>query len=363
MALLSPVTTHFLVGSQLLDNEQIERGHINRTYMSVVQKEGNVERYIYQHINKSIFPNPPRLMDNITAVLNHLHSKRGNYEGILELIPNTDGTMFHLDQDGEYWRCYRYVENSTTYDVVPSPEVAYEAAIAFGNFLNELSDLPSDNFHITIPDFHNTNFRLEQLEAALANPVPGRIEMAAKELDFVDSQRNLAGRLMNVITRYPETIRIVHNDTKVNNVLFCENGKVGKTVIDLDTVMPGTVLFDIGDLIRTACNAAAEDEQDLSKVKFNKDHFAAIIRGFAETTGRSIHNAEWDAMPYSGAVITLTVGIRFLTDFLNGDKYFQIHRENHNLDRCRTQFELVRQMLDVADELERIVLTEREKLV
>lgn len=361
MALMSPITTHFVVGSELVGQEPIERGHINRTYLSVVQKDGQVDRYIYQLINKAVFPNPPRMMDNIRAVLDHLHAKRGSTEGTLELVQNADGSWFHQDDEGEFWRCYRYIENSSTYDIVPNPEIAYQAALAFGTFLNEVSDLPTSGFHITIPDFHNTEFRLSQLDAAMANPAPGRISLATEEIDFVNRHRELGGRLMHVVKRHPEAIRIVHNDTKVNNVLFCDQGKVGKAVIDLDTVMPGTVLFDIGDLIRTACNAAAEDEQDLSKVIFNKDHFAAIIRGFAESTGSTIHPAEWDAMPYSGAIITMTVGIRFLTDFLNGDTYFRTHRENQNLDRCRTQFELVRQMLDNADELERIVMAERAR--
>lgn len=362
MALASPITTHFVLGSELIGQETIERGHINQTYMSVVQKDGQIGRYIYQHINKSVFPDPPRMMDNIKAVLDHIHAKRGTAADSLELVANADGSYYFKDENGEFWRCYRYIEDTTSYDIVPNPEVAYQAALAFGSFLNEISDLPTEGFHITIPDFHNTEFRLRQLDAALANPVTGRLEIAAAEIDFVNRHRELGSRLMHIVDHYPEAIRIVHNDTKVNNVLFCGEGKVGKAVIDLDTVMPGTILFDIGDLIRTACNAAAEDETDLSKVIFNKDHFAAIIRGFAESTGQSIHPAEWDAMPYCGAVITLTVGIRFLTDFLNGDTYFRTHRKNQNLDRCRTQFELVRQMLDSADELERIVMAERDRL-
>ncbi|MFM9873800.1 MAG: phosphotransferase enzyme family protein [Fimbriimonadaceae bacterium] len=363
MALLSPVTSHFLANSQLLEHEVIERGHINRTYMSVIRKDGETHRYIHQHINKFVFPNPEEMTKNIRRVLDHVNAKNTGRPGLLEIVPNENGLDFHLDEDGEFWRCFKYVENSTSFDIVPNPDIAYKAAHAFGSFLNDLSDLNQDNFHITIPNFHNTLFRLEQLDDALANPAPGRIDLAQAELDFVNQNRQLAGQLMKVIQDHPEAIRIVHNDTKVNNILFNEHTLEAMTVIDLDTVMPGTVLFDIGDLIRTACNNAAEDERDLTKVVFDKDKFAAIIKGFAETTGKSLHPAEWDAMPACGAIITLTIGIRFLTDFINGDKYFQVHRENHNLDRCRTQIELAKQMLAQMPELEAIVATAKAQTV
>lgn len=355
MALLTPITTHFLSDGQLMSDELIERGHINRTYMSVIRTAGVTERFIHQHINKFVFPNPPAMMKNIRRVVDHVNSKTPNIAEHLTLIPSEPGKDFYLDENNEYWRCFRYVEGSTTFDVVPNPDIAYKAAVAFGSFLNKLSDLPTKDFHITIPDFHNTLFRLKQFDEARHNPAPGRIELADDEIAFVESNRALAGRLMQIVHNHPEAIRIVHNDTKVNNVLFCEKTLEALTVIDLDTVMPGTVLFDIGDLIRTGTSTSAEDEQDLSLVQFDIEKFAAIIRGFAETTGKSLHPAEWSAMPVCGAVITLTIGIRFLTDYLNGDKYFKTHRDNHNLDRCRTQFELVRQMLDQLPQLEKIV--------
>lgn len=359
MAILSPITPQFLPHGQLLQDTQIEQGHINRTYMTVVREGGETLRYIHQHINTTVFPNAPEMMKNIRRVINHLAEKRPNYSGNLHLIPSQDGLDYYLDDDGHYWRCYKYVEGSTSFDIVPNPDIAYQAALTFGTFLNDLSDLSPSEFHITIPDFHNTLFRLSQFDRALANPVDRRVELAQEEIEFIQSHRELAGKLMAVIQEYPEAIRVTHNDTKVNNVLFSEETLTGLTVIDLDTVMPGTALFDIGDLIRTACNTAAEDERDLSKVVFDESKFAAIIRGFAETTGKSLHPAEWDAMPYCGAVITLTIGIRFLTDFLNGDTYFRTHRPNQNLDRARTQIHLVKQMLQQIDALTQIVETQR----
>lgn len=355
MALLTPITTHFLADGQLLESEPIERGHINGTHLTVIKTKGVTERFIHQHINKIVFPNPPEMMKNIRRVIDHIRSKNETSTSLLHLIPSDDGTDFYMDANREYWRCFRYIEGSTTYDIVPNPEIAYKAAVAFGKFLNDLADLPHKDFHITIPDFHNTLFRLKQLDKAIKNPAPGRIELASDEISFVRQNRDLAGRLMRIVHNHPEAIRVVHNDTKVNNVLFCEKTLEAITVIDLDTVMPGTVLFDIGDLIRTGTSTSAEDEQDLSKVSFDLDKFAAIIRGFAETTGKSLHPSEWEAMPVCGAVITMTIGIRFLTDHLNGDKYFKVHRDNHNLDRARTQFELVRQMLAQLPELEAIV--------
>jgi aminoglycoside phosphotransferase (APT) family kinase protein len=362
METLAPIAHHFTQDSVLNKSEKIERGHINRTYLSVVTHHGQTIRLIHQHINKSIFPNPPRMMDNIKAVLDHLESKNGSGDKSLKIVPSDTGTLYYKDDEGEFWRCYEFVENSVTFDIVPNTDIAYKAAHRFGLFLRDLADLQIADFHITIPNFHNTSFRLQSLDKALSDPVVGRLDLARAEVDYVNQNRSIATKLMDVIEANPEVVRIVHNDTKVNNVLFDEHTLDATTVIDLDTVMPGTVLFDIGDLIRTACNTAAEDERDLTKVNFDQGKFAAIIRGFAETTGPSIHPAEWEAMPYCGAVITMTIGIRFLTDFLNGDTYFAVHRENHNLDRCRTQFELARQMLAQIDELKAIVQTERAKL-
>ncbi len=355
MAILTPITPHFLPSGTLLEGDLITRGHINRTYVSVVQQDGATKRYVHQLINTHVFRDPVRMMDNIRWVIEHLAAKRSGDPGLLHLLPNDDGEVYFKDDEGNYWRTYNYVEGSTVFDIVPSAEVAYEAAVAFGKFLHDLSDLDAQRFHITIPDFHHTPRRIERFKQALAQPVEGRTETCQAEIEFVLRNEDLGGALINVLENHPETIRVTHNDTKVNNVLFCEKSLKGMTVIDLDTVMPGSVLFDVGDLIRTACNSAAEDEQDLSKVQFDFDKYAAIVRGFAETIGDTLHPAEWDAMASCGAVITLECGIRFLTDYLDGDKYFRIHRDGQNLDRARTQFHLVQQMIDRMDEMKAAV--------
>lgn len=345
MALLSPVLPRFQIEGAMVDADQILRGHINRTYVSTVEDGGATRRYVHQWINKSIFADPPKLMENIQRVVDHVSAKR---PGQLQLVPHVDGSSYFQDEHGEYWRTYHFVEGTSVVDVVDSPEVAYEAASTFGQFLSDLSDLDPSSFHITIPDFHNTPKRMEQLSTAVKEASPERLAEAQPLLDYVYSIDHLAPKLTRVLDEFPEASRVTHNDTKVNNVLFdAETGK-GKCVIDLDTVMPGTVLFDIGDLVRTACNTAAEDEKSLSAVGFDAARFKAIVEGFASTT--EFHKAEWHAMPYCGAVITYECGTRFLADFLRGDTYFHTAYEGHNLVRAKVQFELVRQMLDqIAD--------------
>lgn len=355
MALLSPVIPHFELEGDLVDADQIVRGHINKTYVSTLEEQGVCKRYVHQWINKQVFPEPEKVMENIDRVVSHRNKKRDLEKGRLDLIPQNDGRVFYLDDDGEYWRTYNFVEGSKVFDVVESPDIAYEAAIAFGEFLQDLSDLDAKDFHVTIPDFHHTPKRLQQLEAALDGASAERAIEAKGDLDFVGKNSEIASKITDVLDRFPETWRVTHNDTKVNNVLFDDETMKGMTVIDLDTIMPGSVLFDIGDLVRTACNTAAEDEADLTKVGFDAARFEAIVQGFAETTGESMNAAEWDVLPYAGAVITYECGTRFLADYLNGDKYFQTKYTDHNLVRARTQFELVRQMMEQVDGLSEIV--------
>lgn len=358
MALLQPITPQFCPSGRLVSGGQIVRGHINRTYLATVETDGVEEQFVQQWINTTVFPRPVEMMSNIKRVVEHIALKRPGERGLLRLIENTQGLPYFVDDDGGYWRMYNYIGGTVAYDVVPSDAVALEAARTFGRFLNDLADLDARDLFETIPDFHNTPKRLERLKSAIALPVDGQ-KSAVTETDFAMDNRDLADRLTATYEDNPESLRATHNDTKVNNVLFCEETGAGITVIDLDTVMPGSILFDVGDLVRTACNTAAEDEQDLSLVSFDTTRFRMIVRGFAETVGQTLTNQEWDAMPYCGATITYECGMRFLTDHLEGDRYFAVHREGHNLDRCRTQFELVRQMRDKLGDLRQIVQEER----
>ncbi len=359
MAILKPVAPHFCPEGRLVSGDQILRGHINRTYVSTIEEHGTTSRYVQQWINTAIFRDPPRMMENIRKVVEHIQGKRAGEEGLLRLIADRSGQTYWVDDEGGYWRMYNFVEDTDVYDVVPNATVAYEAARTFGRFLSDLADLDPSDFHVTIPGFHDTPGRLAAFESVLADPVVGRRESAADEIEFVKGTCHIADRLTRVVEDDPSCLRVTHNDTKVNNVLFSSKSGKGLTVIDLDTVMPGTVLFDVGDLVRTACNSAAEDEPDLAQVKFMADRFGEIVRGFAETMGHGLTEAEWSAMAYAGPVITFECGVRFLSDHLDGDRYFQIHRKDHNLHRARVQFELVRQMLGQMDGLQAAVASAR----
>lgn len=336
---LRPVAEMFLLHGDFLEAVPYGSGHINDTYAAVFDQGGTRVRYIFQRINHRVFQNPVALMDNIQRVTAHLQTKlpREKSRRALTLIPARDGRPFHRDAAGHYWRCYLFIEGARTYDAVQSPRQAYEAARAFGRFQELLADLPPPRLHETIPDFHHTPKRLAALEAALAADVAGRVRDCGPEIEFVMQRRALTCALLDA--GLPE--RITHNDTKLNNVMLDDATGEGVCVIDLDTVMPGLALYDFGDQVRTTTSPAKEDERDLSKVGLRREMFEALARGYLETAGRFLTREEKRLLVVAGKVITLEIGIRFLTDFLAGDVYFKVHRPGHNLDRCRTQFQLV----------------------
>ncbi|MCB0825002.1 MAG: aminoglycoside phosphotransferase family protein [Armatimonadetes bacterium] len=355
MQVADSVTHHFQIDGRVIEEGAIERGHINETRFVVVDNEGDIKRYVHQRINAHIFPDPPKMMDNIARVCAHLLRKRGNPEEILQLVPIHEGLSYYRDDNGEYWRTYRFVENTKVYDIVESPEVAYQAAVAFARFVRDIGDLDHARLHLTIPGFHHTPQRVEVFERTIPEATPERKAAAAAEIDFARRNEDLAEKLVSVMDVRPDTIRAVHNDTKVNNVLFHQETGEAVCVLDLDTIMPGTILFDIGDLIRTACNKAAEDEPDIDCVEFNLQTFQAVIEGYADVLGSDLTEEEWDALPYAGIVMTYQQGVRFLTDYLDGDHYFGIHYPEHNLVRTKCQFALTQKMLDALPEMTRIV--------
>jgi aminoglycoside phosphotransferase (APT) family kinase protein len=254
----------------------------------------------------------------------------------LTLVPARDGLVYHLDQDGNYWRAYLFIERALTYDAVESPGQAFEAAKAYGRFQKLLADLPGPRLHDTIPDFHNTAKRFAALETAVARDVANRAKFAQREIDFARAREPIATLLSGA--NLPE--RVTHNDTKFNNVMLDVATGEGVCVIDLDTVMTGLVPYDFGDMVRTTTSPAKEDERDLSRVKMQFPMFEALARGYL-TTADFLTKAEKQHLAVAGKLITFEIGLRFLTDYLAGDNYFKIHREGHNLDRCRTQFKLV----------------------
>jgi len=316
-------------------------GHINDTFLVTCEAPGAPARFILQHINRHVFHDPVAVMQNIERVTAHLAAQQaGKPDGdrrALHLVPARDGRNWFVDAQGETWRAYRLIENARTYETATSPDQAFQAARAFGRFQQQLADLPPPRLNETIPDFHHTPKRFAALEQAIAADAAGRTTLAKPEIEFARSRQAMTGNLLNA--GLPE--RITHNDTKFNNVLLDDKTGEAVCVIDLDTVMPGLALYDFGDMVRTTTSPAKEDEKDLSQVSMQFPMFEALVRGYIESAGAFLTPAERKLLAFSGKLITFEIGIRFLTDYLSGDTYFKVHREGHNLDRCRTQFKLV----------------------
>jgi Ser/Thr protein kinase RdoA (MazF antagonist) len=330
-------------------------GHINDTYCAVFHQQGRPMRFILQRINTGIFRNPIALMENIQRVTSHLAAKSApepdRARRVLTLIPARDGHALHVDAEAGYWRAYRFIEGAHTYDAVESAQQAYQAARAFGRFQQLLVDLPAPLLHSTIPDFHNTPRRFAAFEQALAADAVGRAIHVRAEIDFAFAHRSIATVLLD--GNLPE--RVTHNDTKFNNVLLDDATGEGICVIDLDTVMPGLSLYDFGDIVRTTTSPAMEDEQDLSKVALQFPMFEALARGYLSSAGSFLTRAEKQHLAVAGKVIAFEQGIRFLADHLAGDTYYKIHRNGHNLDRCRTQFKLVESIEQHEEAMNRLV--------
>lgn len=334
-------------------------GHINDTFL-VETQEADQPDYIMQRINHKIFKDVPGLMDNILRVTTHMRKKIAQVPGAnpdresLTVILAKDNLPYVQDALGDYWRLYIYLDHTRFYDIVPNADLAKEGGKAFGRFQRFLADIPGGPLHETIPHFHDIDFRLDQLSAAIQKDPKGRAIDVATDIEFVemhfDEMRLL--KTLQVTGKIPT--RVTHNDTKFNNVLLDENDK-GLCVIDLDTVMPGLVHYDFGDCLRTAANTAAEDEIDLKKVSYNADLFKGFTEGFLSEVGEALNPCEIDHLVLGAKLMPFTVGVRFLTDYIDGDNYFKIHREHHNIDRARTQFRLVESIEEQEEALQAIV--------
>lgn len=347
--------------------KRIGTGHINDTYLVSYDEGPSVQRYILQRLNEEVFPDIPSLMSNVERVLHHLRTRVAcAYPGqenrrVLTLLLSRSGHTWIQTADGYFWRAYLFIDRARTHDVLPGPDVAREVARAFARFLRDLSDLPLPRLHETIPGFHDTPARLEALEKAIDADFARRANECRSEIAFVRQRADQLGRLHDLQQQGVLPERVSHNDTKINNVLIDNRTGQGICVIDLDTVMPGVVLHDFGDMVRTAVSPAPEDERDLSNVLFRTETFEALSEGFISEARHFLTPAEVDLLSFSGWLITLETGIRFLTDYLAGDVYFRIHRPGQNLDRCRTQFRLVECMEQEGKKLDRIVYRSWEK--
>ncbi|MDR3774025.1 MAG: aminoglycoside phosphotransferase family protein [Terracidiphilus sp.] len=346
---------HFLIDGRLAAIAPYGSGHINDTFCAVFDRRGAPARSILQRINTAVFTNPAALMENVQRVTAHLAARLADEPDrarrVLALIPARSGQPFHVDAEGGCWRAYRFLEGARSYDAVESTAQAFQAGRAFGRFQQLLADLPAPRLNDTIPDFHHTPRRFAAFEQAVAADAAGRAIHARAEIGFALAHRSMTGELLNA--GLPE--RVTHNDTKFNNVMLDEATGEGLCVIDLDTVMPGLALYDFGDMVRTTTSPAMEDERDLSKVDLQFPMFEALVRGYLSTAGGFLTKAEKDLLAFSGKLITFEIGIRFLTDYLAGDTYFKIHRQGHNLDRCRTQFKLVESIENQEEAMNRLI--------
>ena len=350
-------------GPMVCDPHHYGEGHINDTF--VVWRANHTKRFILQRINTDTFTDPAGLMENICGVTRHLRTKiqaEGGDPGreCLNVIPTLSGAAYYIDSEGNAWRAYDFVENTVCLQQVGCEADFRTVAETLGKFQNQLADYPASTLHETIARFHDTPNRYANFEKALAADALGRAKTIAPEIAFIHAREKDCHVLLDQLAAGEIPLRVTHNDTKINNVLLDEATGKGICVIDLDTVMPGLSAYDFGDSIRTGANDCAEDEPDQSKVHFDLHLYEVFAKGYLSTAGSTMHTAEKRSLAWGAKLMTLECGIRFLTDYLEGDHYFHIARPNHNLDRARTQFTLVRQMEDVFDQMTAIVCPETD---
>lgn len=344
---INEILANFSLNGEYIDSDVVTNGHINNTFVLDFKcEDGSIMNYILQQINTAVFKNPDQLMQNIVTVSAHLRKATiqngGNPEREnLNVIFTKDNSPYYVDGEGRHWRCYNYISDSYTCQRIDNPEIFYNAAKAFGKFQCMLADFPIDTLHETIPNFHNTVSRFEDLKKAVHDDVAGRAEGVKEEIRFAFDREADTGVLIALAESGILPLRVTHNDTKLNNVMFDKNSHEGICVIDLDTVMPGLSLYDFGDSIRFGASTADEDEKDVTKVSLDLELFEHYVNGYLAAAGKSLWQSEVDYLPFSAKLLTMECGMRFLTDYLNGDTYFRTTYPEHNLVRCRTQFALV----------------------
>ena len=355
------VAAGFAVRGELVTTELFGRGHIHDSYALRYQDGNSIVRYLLQRVNETVFRRPELVMANIERVTEHVRAHllaSGAADAdrrTLRLIRTHEGKSFHIADDGSYWRLYPFIEGTYVRESVETPAQAEQAGRAYGEFQRLLSDLGGPRLHETIPDFHNTPLRFEALERAIATDPCQRVSKAEAEIDLARRHRQLAGVLLDLHRGGEIPERVVHNDAKLSNVLFDSTTGEALCVVDLDTVMPGLSLYDFGDMVRSMTSRSAEDETDLAKVLLDLPLFEALARGYLQTAGEFLTPAERRHLVTAGKLITLEQGVRFLTDFLEGDVYYRTARPGHNLDRCRTQFKLLKSLERNEAQLNRIL--------
>ena len=333
--------------------ERYGQGHINVTYV-IPGADG--ARYILQRVNKNVFKKPVELMENVAAVTNYLSERTDDPRGCLRLIPTKEGENFFTDSEGDYWRVYLFITDSICLQQAETGEDFRQSAIAFGEFQKQLKDFPASTLHEVIPHFHDTVDRYRMFHEAVKEDKAGRAASVQAEIEFYMAREDFAGLIVDKLADGRLPLRVTHNDTKLNNVMLDKATRKALCVIDLDTVMPGSALYDYGDSIRFGASTAAEDEKDLDKVWMDLELYKMYTDGYLSACGDSLTDLEIEMLPVGAKMMTLECGMRFLTDYLNGDTYFKTHYEEQNLDRAKTHIKLVSDMEAKWDEMNRIVM-------
>jgi Ser/Thr protein kinase RdoA (MazF antagonist) len=356
---LKEIFDYFVTDSTFRIGEPYGSGHIHDTFrIETCEKEK--DNFILQRLNNKIFKNIPELQRNIERVTIHLSNKLKQIPGsdikreCLCLIRSHDGKSWIIDKDGNYWRMYIFISNHRSYNIVDSPDKAFEGGKAIGRFQAMLSDMPGGPLFETIPSFHNIEKRLQTFNLKIRENPAGRAETVGDEIKQVLQRAEEMKIILRLGNEGKIPLRITHNDTKFNNILLDESDKA-LCVIDLDTVMPGYVHYDFGDAIRTAANTASEDETDLAKIKMDINLFKAYSEGYLSETGDTLNEVEKEFLAFAPRLITYTIAVRFLTDYLDGDNYFKIHHKHHNLQRARAQLRLVKSMEEQYEEMKNII--------
>lgn len=359
---INEVVKHFSFKGDYVSHKIFGSGHINTTYLVEYRKnDGSIQKYILQKINKTIFKNMDALMQNIFSVTSFLRSKIKECGGdsdreTLHFIRTVDDKQYYSSPDGNYYRAYIFVSDSVSHDAAADAEMFGKSGIAFGRFQKLLSDFPADTLSETIPNFHNTFWRYEnEFLPALKLNSSNRADSVLDLIEFVNARRDDMPVLIDLMNKGDIPLRVTHNDTKLNNVMFDADTQDAICVIDLDTVMPGLAHYDFGDSIRFGANTAEEDEKELNKVSLDLDYFEAYAKGFLSQAGDSLNKCEIEHLAFSAKMMTFECGMRFLTDYLNGDVYFKTAYPEHNLVRAKNQFKLVSDMENKMDKMNSII--------
>ncbi len=354
---IAEIREQFSIKGVFTGYEKINNGHINSTYNLIFDENNNVTKYVLQKINTNVFKNPDELMSNIVAVTQHIRKKNAENNvscperRTLSFFPSLDGKYYYIDKQNNCWRLYTFIDDVYTFNSIDSEEVFYNAGAAFGEFQNLLTDFDGASLFETIKNFHHTASRFNDLKKAVEDNKAGRLDSVKEEIEFALQREADTHILVDMITEGKLPLRVTHNDTKLNNILFDNITNKGICIIDLDTVMPGLSVYDFGDSIRFGANTAAEDEKDVSKVSLSLPLYEAYVDGYLSSAKDGLTDLEKELLPFGAKIMTYECGIRFLTDYLNGDVYFKTDYPEHNLVRCRTQFALVKDMEDKMEKM------------